>query len=518
MPKIQKKAGNLIFVFFLALYFLTNQGTIQSSDGMIMFSLTKNIIENHVLYINNDNNENDGRRQNIQYSKFGLGMSILAIPFYLTGKGLSFMLSVDSDFATKFCVSMLNAVITAITCMMVFKFAANRFLFSIKTSTVLAMAYGLSTIACVYSEDFMSEPATTLFIFCAVYFLADFSNPKKKFMVSGFFIGLAVLCRMTAIVAVPAFLVYLYAVRGKIPRAGTAEPVVTYLAKFIFPQIIFALIIFFYNYVRFSNILETGYEIDFSTSFLTGLYGLLLSPGKSIFLYDPVLIAGLVGFFFMLQSHREMGVLFGLLVLSQLVLYSPWHSWMGGMGWGPRFLLIVIPYMLLPVGFLLEGKGGSFLKGFIIFTIIVGVAIQIPAVTVNFSRYYYHIRHDLKQDAMEKLYFDPKYSPLRGQFDEMKIVLKNSFDKEFMHNLVEQAKLKKNFIGAGDKEVLENGLALNAPNFWWYYLYLFGFPFYFTFLPVILFFMILFFCGIKIYRLLLIDSVRAGMKTTQRCQ
>ncbi|HYI15114.1 MAG TPA: hypothetical protein VEX37_06965, partial [Thermomicrobiales bacterium] len=47
-----------------------------------------------------------------------------------------------------------------------------------------------------------------------------------------------------------------------------------------------------YNWVRFENVLETGYgdeASEFTEPFLTGLTGLLISPGKGLLWYSPAL-------------------------------------------------------------------------------------------------------------------------------------------------------------------------------------------------------------------------------------
>jgi len=141
-----------IFLLFLSVFALTGQGSIQSSDGKIMFLLTESLVERQSLIIA----EPENTLGLPIYSKYGIGMSILAIPFYLVGKLLSMLLGIDPAMATQFCVSMTNAFLSAGTCLLVYRFAFERLRFSPKTALVLAVAYGFSTIAWLYSEEFMS--------------------------------------------------------------------------------------------------------------------------------------------------------------------------------------------------------------------------------------------------------------------------------------------------------------------------------------------------------------------------
>jgi hypothetical protein len=109
---------------------------------------------------------------------------------------------------------MMNALITALACVMVYRFGRDRFWFSPDTSALLSLGFGLSTIAWYYSEDFMSEPATTLFLLFGAYWITDpyEKNFSRASLLSGLFLGLAVTCRLATLVVVPGFLIYRFLV------------------------------------------------------------------------------------------------------------------------------------------------------------------------------------------------------------------------------------------------------------------------------------------------------------------
>ena len=88
-----------LFLFFFSVYALTGQGSIQSADGKIMFLLTQAMVENHSVSFSEMVTLNDTAGP--QYSKYGLGMSILAMPFYLFGKLLSFLLGIEVSLSTQ---------------------------------------------------------------------------------------------------------------------------------------------------------------------------------------------------------------------------------------------------------------------------------------------------------------------------------------------------------------------------------------------------------------------------------
>ena len=231
--------------------------------------------------------------------------------------------------------------------------------------------------------------------------------------------------------------------------------------------------------------------------FLVGFYGILFSPGKSLFLYNPLTIFGCLAFTRFLAGNKKIALFFGWLIISHLLMFSFWHSWPGGMGWGPRLMLVVMPYLILPVGFLWEAFAKE-IKIPLIAALVLGIAVQIPSITVNISRYYYEMSQQFGSGGHDKLLFSLKQSPLIGQFKQVAVVYENLNDDFQIVQMVSLAKKKEKFLGADIKVVLDNGLAVNVPNFWWYYMYLFGYSFYLWLLPPILLAGIAVFSGYKL--------------------
>ena len=88
---------------------------------------------------------------------------------------------------------------------------------------------------------------------------------------------------------------------------------------------------------------KAGYgdlALRFTTPLFDGLYGLLLSPGKGVLLYAPVLVAAAFGAARIARPARTL--LLGAPFLHLLVI-ARWAWWEGGSAWGPRLLLPVLP-------------------------------------------------------------------------------------------------------------------------------------------------------------------------------
>ena len=462
-----------------------------------MFFLTKSMVENQSISFAEVVSSQDAIGP--QYSKYGLGMSVLAIPFYLAGKVLSSLLGIEVSLATQFSVSMINTLLTALSCLLIFLFATNRFNFSPGTALLLASGFGLSSIAWYYSEDFMSEPATTLFMLSAVYFVTgkDPDLRKRDLLWAGIFLALAISCRLAALVVVPGFIIYQWMVWAESEEKNKSGLVMD-LVRPAIPIVTVLVIIMVYNYIRFADPLETGYE-KFSGRFMVGLFGLLFSPGKSLFLFNPLTLLGCLSFALCFREQRKTMMLFIWLIVSHLLLFSFWGSWQGGMSWGPRLMLVVIPYLILPAGFLLREYKQVVKIPFLI-VLVMGILIQLPSVTVNIARYYYEMSRDFGRLGHDQILFSPKHSQLIGQFGQVAKVFENLDDDFQMAQMISLAKKGERFLGADIGVVLENGLAVNAPNFWWYYMYLFGYPFYFWLLPPVALVGVIAFTGYKLYR------------------
>jgi hypothetical protein len=82
------------------------------------------------------------------------------------------------------------------------------------------------------------------------------------------------------------------------------------------------------------------FALRFSTPLFDGLYGLVLSPGKGVLLYAPLLVAAALGAARLGRPARAL--LLGAPLVHLLVI-ARWAWWEGGSAWGPRLLLPVLP-------------------------------------------------------------------------------------------------------------------------------------------------------------------------------
>src|SRR5262249_47670949 len=161
-------------------------------------------------------------------------------------------------------------------------------------------------------------------------------------LASGVLLGLASATKVAVLINVPVYFLFLawllYEKRAAMPKR---ELLVSLLAWGLGVGILVASVGLF-NYIRFGNPLQTGYGNGlalFDHPLLSGLYGLLLSPGKSLFLYSPIVLLAVPSFALMARQHfAETLASLGIIAV-HLLTYASYSVWHGDGTWGPRFMV-----------------------------------------------------------------------------------------------------------------------------------------------------------------------------------
>lgn len=473
-------AFNLL-IFFASVYLLTSSG---GSDytvdtGRVRYEVTRSIMEKADLAIPSGLGVkgSDGR----DYSWFGLGQSLLSIPFYLAGKyaGTNPMLA----------VSMMNQLIGAATAVLVFLFS-NALGYSKRASLLVSLFYGLGTIAWHYTKSACDHPAETFFILLSTYFMCRYSAGKNVpyLYMSAFSMGAALLTRPYSVLAIPALLIMPVVVDWKSCRFnGIWKSAFMNALQFLSALIPFAAVALWYNHYRFGSPFETGYGLiaartglDFftGTPLTTGLAGFLASPGKGFFYYSPVTFL----FFFSIRAffrkHPGPAACFILLSISYLLFLSKNIYWHGDFAWGPRYLLPITPYLVLPLAELLDSPAWlpkSFPRKAVHSLFALSVLIQLAAVSVDGTRYFISLQTDRKirftqadgagvqpiREPPIEVYFNWRLSPIAAQFG-------------FVYETASGIKDYK-FTRPGDDatplEAVKAAPYMHIFDFWWLYQY-----------------------------------------------
>jgi len=471
LSRENKKETNIItfitlnlFVFFVSVYLLTASGPnfYNTDASQLRFEVVKSIVERFDLSVPKGTGlqGSDGR----DYSWLGIGSSLLAVPFYVGGEAIG----VSPEIA----VSIMNNLFGAATVVLVFLFSFTLG-YSKRASIMAAIFYGLCTMAWPLAKHPFDHPIETFFVLLSVYFiyLRVVGQKTVCLLLSGISLGIAYVTRPTSILIMPSLFVFMIVYYSqKLGLKSIFKLAARDSGLFFLSFLPFLGLSFYYNYYRFGSIFETGYSlialrtgIKFftGTPFVTGLSGFLLSPGKGFFFYSPV--AGL--FFFsvraFLRKHPAIGFSFLSIILSYLLFLSKNMNWHGDWAWGPRYLLVVTPFLIIPLAELLDTDrwlNKSFLRWTVYFFFTLGLVIQIVAVSVNFQKYFLILRFNEEvkftvsrghgvQPIVEppaELYFDWRKSPIPAQFKFMYKTVREIGDYGYSNSSCENTTAWKN--------------------------------------------------------------------------
>ena len=271
-------------------------------------------------------------------------------------------------------------------CASMFFLVLSRLRVGRRASVLLSAALVFTTPLWIYSRIHYSEGLQTLLNLCLLYFLMEReSNPQRAALASGFFTGMLINIRTTNLLLLPFVMTGLVTGDTK-TRLGRVRTWLWAIAGFIPWVLAWAE----FNQIRYGSPVVTGYEkISGWRNPMTGLFGQILSPGKSIFLYAPLTLAGAWIFLNQFSANsRKFRVLDPETVLpiaffANLVMYSSWWAWGGGWAWGPRFLLPFVPLMILPLAREIAARPSRSLRNLTVTLCAAGLFIQLPAVLVG---------------------------------------------------------------------------------------------------------------------------------------
>lgn len=399
ITQLGKLPARWIALLLLTLYLLTYAGVTHSIDELATLTVTESLLLERRWHTNQMAWDQErtppqnalGVDGNL-YSKKGMGIALAALPLFALNRLWPHLGAIQLALLT-------NAFLTAVT-VYLFYCVVVTLNFSTATAALATLALGIATPLWPYTHTLFSEPLAALGLCLALLSVFQQRRPtasaSQRTAVMPLFwtsCGLALLvsARSANAILIPPFLAYLLRT-ARLQRATRPR----YL--FSFPAIIafglplggIVLVTLLYNYTRFHTWLtfpQAPFE-TFSTPLLTGLIGLLISPGKGLVWYMPVILL----LFWGLSTWRATGhfdeyALATILFLLTLLFYAKWYDWTGGRTWGPRLLVMTTPALLLlclpALDRLRQPQGAA--RWWIGGCLLLSILVQAPGVFLNFE-------------------------------------------------------------------------------------------------------------------------------------
>jgi hypothetical protein len=471
-----------LLLLFSSLYLLTaSRLNVNIGDVAIMkLEVARSIVERSEVSVTVPAELGMLAHDGKQYSVFGFGGVAVILPFFIAGK--------LTGIPPESLVTLVNQFAGAATGVVVFLFCQSLG-YRRRASVYVSICYGLGTFAWHYAKEPGDHAIEALFCLLAVYFtqrhVAD--NGRNYLFLAALSLGLAFLTRTTSAL-VGAALVVLIALPHRL--GARDNPSISARAidvlRFISLLLPFLAVFFWYNYARFGSIFETGYTLmasrlglDFftGTALATGLTGFLISPSKGFFYYSPIALL----FFFALRPFcrrkPEVALTFIIIIVSYLLFLSRNVYWHGDWAWGPRYLFVITPYLIIPLVEVFDSprwEKSPVVRKAVYALFTVSVVIQLMSVSLHIYNYFYYLNAEkvpfttvratgapeICEPTMET-YFNPRYAPIPIQ---AKLIL--SKGSNLMASAPNSHTQPGERRGKNKQEPWRDGF-----DFWWLYSY-----------------------------------------------
>jgi hypothetical protein len=451
-------------------YEITAYGGIRSPDSEVMFRTSEALVTRGSFAIERglETWRGFGLARGVdgkEYSIFGPAQALVAAPLVAAGRRLAdtgffrdntFPLPLShyidngigrfvtnqpaaarDESAVRWVAAQLNVVISALSVVLVY-LVARRLVGNSASSLFTAVIYGFGTLVWPYSGTFFSEPLASLCALTAFGLLLAndprFGTPSPKVLktlLAGACLGTAAAAHITAILFAPFF--FLYALHPYLDARNRREALA--------PAFGFAaglgtvlLLLGYYNYIRFGSPLETGRGLDPSgaalfaygvfTSPIEGLHGLLISSNKGLLLFSPVVVVAALAWPRLHRLHPFLSNVLASAIVFRILFIASRSDWHGGFCLGPRYLLMILPYICLPFVLLVKDVFQGGLRGrFVLVTSCWLFICQQYYFALGEIFSYYHVRRwqalskGVDIFAGHRIYFEWANNPLTSLLD-----------------------------------------------------------------------------------------------------
>ena len=293
------------------------------------------------------------------YAVGSIGPSLVALPAYLVVRPILERITPPERreraallAMTLFAISLPSALLGV--CVYLF---ARRFAATDRHALLLALTYGLATVAFPYSKALFQHQLSAFGAFGGFYLLwrvvREDAAPWRLWLAGGLF-GLAAVSEYPVVLFLGMTFAWSWF------EAADRRALWRVVAGALPLLLLFA----GYNWAIFGTPLPVGYRyhVEYQTVHaqgfmgitgptLAGIYGITFSPYRGLFFLSPVLLLALPGLVLMWREPRERltAALLGAVILGFILYVGSYRYWSGGDAIGPRFLVPAVPFLMLPM-------------------------------------------------------------------------------------------------------------------------------------------------------------------------
>ncbi|HEC22755.1 MAG TPA: hypothetical protein ENI95_07545, partial [Chloroflexi bacterium] len=361
-PAIDRRVALALSLLLLSVYLLTSSLGFHSIDEVSVFSVTRSLtghgtFDANILYwtraaLGTSSVVARGIDGHI-YSVKDVGSALLAVPLVW----LAHALGTSPVRAALMLSPLLTALTGGLLYLTLVSWGYNR-----PTALLGGLTFGLATLAWPYAETLFTQPLAALGLLIALRGVvrAGDGGGWQAALTGGLGLGLAGIGAVPVWVSAPVYPLYL--ISGATLQGGSLRMALKrtwpLLLAFGLGAGVFAAGQGAYNWARFGSPFETGYQqigvVRLSAQYLgVGLFGQTLSTPRGLVWYVPLALLVPFGVVPGWRSHPRRLLLIAGQAGLILLFYSLYAEWWAGVGWGPRFLVAIMPALVLLVAPLL---------------------------------------------------------------------------------------------------------------------------------------------------------------------
>lgn len=454
--------------YFLAVFFFLtffSSGFVDSQDGLQYLTIARRIYFDQTFEMPPtsypETNIHMGTTKTADgrvYSPTGLGFTLALLPAVafedvmnrLAGVEPIVAFPLQNDWPVLLVASMTNAFFGAVIVVTLYAYLRT---FTIKHTS--AVAYSLLGVIATnlfpYTKHVFPHAMFVSSMLLVFYWLRRFGLSQKRWhlALAGVSFGLLVISyNPTFLLTLPAMALY-YFFQRPVSFAQLRNP--KWWLAFVFDILTlalnaapFALLYLWFNWVRFGGGLSTGYgtagiplpPIPPAYVMFEGFWSLLFSPGKSIFLFSPVLVLLVTHWFKLGKKWRAEIVAATALFITYFYFIGTllgdvdFLLWHGESSWGPRYMLPTIPLLyLLVVGIVVRFKRWQKVLIFLPL-VLIGVGVQLVGMLQPYQIRFRELKTDVMINDRNFTVYEygnqiPRYSPVFNMAKKLAYRLKN---------------------------------------------------------------------------------------------
>ncbi len=276
-------------------------------------------------------------------------VSLVHVPSVLLRRGLSALFPAADSLTRIMTFHLVPAAALGLTALLFFRFLL-RLGVGLAAASLSTAALAFSTILFVYGRVVWSDilQAAAFWGFFSELLLTARHPARWGALKAGMWMGLLLNSKYTFVLALPGAVLFLTMQTWARLRVRGVAALLAWAGAGLLPCLLFIL---WSNYHRWGLLFFAGYGgVPFQEALFWGLYALLFSFGKGLFLYNPVLALAF-------HNHRlpeRLWIAVALTCGPIILLYAKASDWAGDWSWGPRYLLFLIPVLMVPVAVRLD--------------------------------------------------------------------------------------------------------------------------------------------------------------------